>query len=187
MRGVFTAEGTPQARAADEDGAVANSARADKERTYPELVASRRCKLVVVCVETGGRFSDEAVSFLRALAEARARDSTPMLRRGAERQWLNRWSRVLGIACATAYATSLVAPSSRAAALAAPVADGCRPCLEELFGEGGAGVGEGLVAAHTALCGGAQAPASRGLGAVACGGSSCHGSVGVGAAAATAS
>ena len=152
-------------------------------------MAGRRCRLVVVGVETGGRFSDEAVSFLEALAKERAADTTPLLRRAAERNWLRRWARTLGIACATAYATSLVAPTSRSDCVGGGTSNGCSPCLEQLFGECRAGVGEGFVVAHTALCGGPGEGACAALGGVgvgACGFSHGVGGVGVGAAAAAA-
>ena len=48
-------------------------ARRRKEATYPELLASARCRLVVIGVEVGGRWGSEAASFLRLLARARAR------------------------------------------------------------------------------------------------------------------
>ena len=41
--------------------------------TYPELLTSRRCRLVVVAIETGGRWSDEAAELLWQLALAKAR------------------------------------------------------------------------------------------------------------------
>ena len=43
-------------------------ARRNKERTYPELLRDRRCRLVVFGIEVGGRWSDEAATFLRLLA-----------------------------------------------------------------------------------------------------------------------
>ena len=44
-----------------------------KERPYPELLQSRRCKLVVLAIEASRRWSQEATTFLRLLAEAKAR------------------------------------------------------------------------------------------------------------------
>ena len=41
----------------------------------------RRCKLVVLGLEVGGKFSHETVAFLRQLAKARARESLARLRR----------------------------------------------------------------------------------------------------------
>ena len=60
--------GEPQLGAADVDGATLTQARRDKEATYPELVGSNRCRLVVVALETGGRWSEEAVDVFRQLA-----------------------------------------------------------------------------------------------------------------------
>ena len=54
---------TEQPNAADVDGAVLLQARTDKEMRYPELMTGR-CRLVVVAIETGGRWSDEAVALL---------------------------------------------------------------------------------------------------------------------------
>ena len=51
---VLSAEGEAHPNAAECDGVVLQHARRDKEITYPELVASRRCKLVVLAIETGG-------------------------------------------------------------------------------------------------------------------------------------
>ena len=65
LRHGLTAEGLPHPGAATRDGAVAERARQDKEDTYPELVGSSRCKLVVVAVETGGRWSAEAADFVK--------------------------------------------------------------------------------------------------------------------------
>ena len=109
---------------------MAAGARRDKENAYPELLLSRRCNLVVVAVETGGRWSSEAVAFLEDLAHARARDTPPHLRYAAVLAWQRRWSRLLATACASAFATSLVAP---AGGLAAGSTDGPAPALSDLL------------------------------------------------------
>ena len=51
----------------------ARPARRRKEATYPELLASARCRLAVIGVKVGGRWGSEAASVLRLLARARAR------------------------------------------------------------------------------------------------------------------
>ena len=61
LRCALARTGEPHSRGADEDGTVLAQARHDKETTYPELISSGRCRLVVVAIETGGRWSDEAV------------------------------------------------------------------------------------------------------------------------------
>ena len=65
--------GTPQPGAATTDGTQLGTARTRKEVKYRELLASRRCRLVVLAIEVGGRWSEEAVRFIRLLAKAKAR------------------------------------------------------------------------------------------------------------------
>lgn len=43
-------------------GAALHMARRAKARNYPEVIASHRCRLVVLAIETGGRWSQEAAS-----------------------------------------------------------------------------------------------------------------------------
>ena len=90
LRSALCASGEAQPGAAEEDGAVLAQARRDKEATYPELLTSRRCRLVVVAVETGGRWSDEAADFLWQLALAKARE-VPALLTHSVALALNRW------------------------------------------------------------------------------------------------
>ena len=59
------------------------------------LLEGDRCRLVVIGVETGGRFSPEAVNFVDALAAAKARDSPPVLRRSM---------RMLAVSCGRCFA-----------------------------------------------------------------------------------
>ena len=62
LRSSLTCNGEAHLHAAEHDGAVLAQARQDKERVYPELASSGQCKLVVVAIDTGGRWSDEAGS-----------------------------------------------------------------------------------------------------------------------------
>ena len=55
--------GTPQPNAASADGAQLRTARRRKEQKYAELLQARRCRLVVMAIEVGGRWSDEALKF----------------------------------------------------------------------------------------------------------------------------
>ena len=100
-------QGEPQPGAAEVDGAVLVRARRDKENAYPELVTSRRCRLVVVAIETGGRWSDAAADFLWQLAQAKAREAPALLFHSTALAWERRW----GTACAVSFAESLVEPS----------------------------------------------------------------------------
>ena len=103
---------------------------------YPEPLATRRCCLVVVALETGGRWSAEAAAFVEDLAYARARDAPTALRAAVAAAWLRRWVRLLSTACANAFARSLVTPSSD---LGASSVDGPAPPLADLLAPDGAG------------------------------------------------
>ena len=67
--------------AAHVNGEALVRARRDKERKYGELLEGDRCHLVVVGVETGGRWSQEACNFVTSLAAGRCRDVPPVMRR----------------------------------------------------------------------------------------------------------
>ena len=64
---------------------VAEAARRGKEEAYPELLAARRCALVVVALETGGRWSANCRDLVRDLAETKARE-VPEVLRGSQSQ-----------------------------------------------------------------------------------------------------
>ena len=102
---------TPQPNAADVDGAVLVEARTDKETAYPELAASGRCRLVVIAIETNGRWSEEAVDMFRLLAFVKAREAPPAMKWSVVLAWERRWKRMLATTCGVAFAASLVDPS----------------------------------------------------------------------------
>ena len=81
-----------------------------KEATYPELAASGRCKLVVVGIETGGKWNEEGIVFIRLFARARAREAPRHLVRSTSLAWERRSTRMLSTVCAVAFAASLVDP-----------------------------------------------------------------------------
>ncbi|OLP76386.1 hypothetical protein AK812_SmicGene43688 [Symbiodinium microadriaticum] len=89
-------------------GAALRIARKAKERTYPELLRSARCRLVVLGIELGGRWSTEAAQFIRLLARSRARAAPPLLRSSATAAYVTRWSALLSFAAARALAASLL-------------------------------------------------------------------------------
>ena len=63
-------------------GAALRVAERAKARTYPELARGRRCRLVVLGLEVGGRWSPQAAEFVRLLARSRAR-AAPLAKRAA--------------------------------------------------------------------------------------------------------
>ena len=107
LRSALGRSGEAQPNAAEVDGAVLSQARLDKERKYPELLESGRCRLVVVAIETGGRWSDEAVDFIWQLATAKARESPSFIRHQAALAWERRWTRMLSTVCAVSFAASM--------------------------------------------------------------------------------
>ncbi len=124
-------DGRPQPHAAEADGTQLQEARRRKERKYWELLRSRRCRLVVLGLEVGGRWSDEALDFIRRLARAKAREHPPLLRASAQMAYSHRWTGLLAVAAQRALATTL---------LELPVdevgADGELPLLEDVLHEG---------------------------------------------------
>ena len=73
----LTRAGHPRMRGGQYRGTALRDARRNKERTYPELLRDRRCRLVVFGIEVGGRWSEEAATFLRLLAHTKARQASP--------------------------------------------------------------------------------------------------------------
>ena len=105
-------------------------ARRRKERTNPELSgAGGRAKLIVLAAEVGGRWSDEARSFLGALATAKARSAPPLLQHSVRAAWLHRWRCLLACTAARSFATSLLDT-------AAPGVDGDVPSMHDVLSEG---------------------------------------------------
>ena len=94
-----------------------SQARRAKERTYPELLRpDSRCRLVVLALEVGGRFSPETVDFVQRLARARARSVPPRVRGAVSAAFARRWSSFLAAGASRAYAASLLALPAHSAA-----------------------------------------------------------------------
>ncbi len=123
--------GQPQPRAAAEDGAQLRTARARKEGKYRELLQSRRCRLVVLALEVGGRWSKVAVDFVRLLAKAKARTVPELLRPAAKAAFLHRWTGILAVAAQRSLAATLLElPVDDAEGV-----DGDLPPLEDVLGD----------------------------------------------------
>ena len=67
LRSAVTSFGAACPSASRVNGVTLDRARLDKERKYHELLDGGRCHLVVVGLETGGRWSDEALHFIETL------------------------------------------------------------------------------------------------------------------------
>ena len=108
LRSALTTTREPCPGGATVNGAALQVARQQKEAKCRELLEGHRCSLVVVGVETGGRFGQEAVDFVDSLAAAKARDSPRILHRSAHLAWRRRWMPMLAVSCARSFAVSLV-------------------------------------------------------------------------------
>ena len=101
-------DGSAQPQSAKRDGVRLTEARKRKERKCPELLDASRCKLVVTAMEVGGRWSDEAWTFLELLAHAKARSAPGLMRRSTEYCLLRRWSGMIAVAAQSAFAGTLL-------------------------------------------------------------------------------
>ena len=102
----LSGSGQPCRRGGRVQGAALALARRRKERTYAELLRSERCRLVVLAVEVGGRWSDEAASLVRGLARAKAREVPVRLRSSLVAVLVARWSALLSHAAMSAFAAT---------------------------------------------------------------------------------
>ena len=105
---LLTAAGLPHRAAGGTAGAALLTARRAKERAYPELCGSGRCRLTVVALELGGRWSTEAATFVRLLARCKARSAPPPSRAAAISAYTLQWSALLSFAAARSFAASLL-------------------------------------------------------------------------------
>ncbi|OLP76330.1 132 kDa protein [Symbiodinium microadriaticum] len=125
-------DGSPQPAADAQPGvSLARAAQRKRRHTYPELLRARRCRLVVFGLETGGRWSEEAATFLRLLAQARAGSAPAAVRRATPAAWVHRWSGILSVAAQQAFAASLLElpPAAELGAAGDP------PALHELLAD----------------------------------------------------
>ena len=104
----LTGSGKARPRAAHTNGVALEKARQDKETTYPELLRANRCKLIVVGMEVGGRWSAEAYDFLEQLAWHKASEVQPALQKTTALAWLRRWSAMISVAAMRSFADTLL-------------------------------------------------------------------------------
>ena len=102
--------GEPRPGADVEPGCALRHAEARKHRTYPELRAGGqgRCRLVVFGMEVGGRFSPNALAFIRRLARTRGRARAPWNAAAAGRALTRRWHCLASLAALRAHAQALL-------------------------------------------------------------------------------
>ena len=134
IRSVLTSAGAPRGAAHWKDGAMAEAARQDKERAYPELASGSRCGLVVLAVEAGGRFSKETCKFLRDLAATRAAQAPRYIQRSVALSFQRRWRKMLSISVTKVLAASLLLPKNELSCLPASGSHGA--WVQDVLSEG---------------------------------------------------
>ena len=100
-------DGYPRPGADTEPGLALTQAEERKSRTYPEFGQQGRCKLVVLALEVGGRWSTATQTFLRPLARGRA-PASPSHSRALAHALQRRWGQMLTVAANTAFSSSLL-------------------------------------------------------------------------------
>ena len=128
MASPLHANGQAWPRAADNDGVALQRTRRDHETTYRDLIASDRAHLAILGCEVGGRWDPEALSILRQLAAAKAREAPSLIQRSTQMAWHRRWLSLLSVATQTSLAESLLQPSGPQRA----EFDGCTPLCSEI-------------------------------------------------------
>ena len=124
-----TAAGMPRRDSGRTAGAAMRVAERAKGRTYPEPACGRRCGLVVLGLEVGGRRSLQAAEFVTLLARSRARAAPLAERAACTAAFVLRWSALL--AFARAFAASLLSlPWSGTANV-----DGDMPLLSDVLAD----------------------------------------------------
>ena len=105
---------------------------AAEQAAMPEQQSkTRRCRLVVLAIEVGGRWSQEATTFLRLLAQAKARTIPARLKASFTNALIHRWSAQITHAAMTAYAASLL----ECDCVGSTVTDGNQPLTSEVLAE----------------------------------------------------
>ena len=109
-------DGTSWAGAARRDGVALERARRVHEDTYAEICSSDRAKLVILGSELEGRLSPDALTILRKLSAAKARQAPELLQRSVQFAWHSRWLNLLSITVQVAVAESLLRPGTTSTA-----------------------------------------------------------------------
>ena len=115
-------DGSPHPKACTVPGGAIERGEKRKPQQYREAWQARgRVRLLTLACETGGRWSDQCVDFVRMLAKHKAKEAPPVLQRSAEYGWQSRWWTLLSCSAHRTFAasiteldTKLMQPSTRA-------------------------------------------------------------------------
>ena len=79
----------------------------EKRNRYRDLVDSNRCEFLVLAVGTGGRWHDDCIRLVTALARYRAESEPAVLRRSMQLAYQRRWWSLLSVALHNSIAAAL--------------------------------------------------------------------------------
>ena len=79
----------------------------DKRNTYRDLVESNRCEFLVLAAGAGGRWHEDCIYLVTALARHRAASEPAVLRRSMQLAFQRRWWSLLSVALHNSIATAL--------------------------------------------------------------------------------
>ena len=127
--GPLSKNGLPRLGSHLRDGASLRHARQNKYNTYRDIVASRRCHLLVAGMEIGGRWSNEFLGFVRQLAEHKARSAPRLLHKATVSILNRRWQGMIAVATQRSFAMSLLLDTMGPS----PCPDGSLPDWGELM------------------------------------------------------
>ena len=98
IRSPLTGAGLPAHHADNKDGATFQPARSDKKRAYPELHDSPTCTFCTLACETGGRWSKEVTTLVRALATHKSEQFSRALQKSMKLAYTKRFWSLLSVA-----------------------------------------------------------------------------------------
>ena len=103
----ISVEGVPHPGCAEDADAVFAAAIREKRNTYRDLVESNRCEFLVLAAGTGGRWHEDYIHLVTALARHRAASEPAVLRRSMQLAFQRRWWSLLSVALHNSIATAL--------------------------------------------------------------------------------
>ena len=103
----LSVEGVPHPGCAEDADAVFAAAIREKRNTYSDLVDSNRCAFLVLAAGTGGRWHEDCIHLVTALARYRAASEPAVLRRSMQLAFQRRWWSLLSVALHNSIATAL--------------------------------------------------------------------------------
>ena len=102
----LSAEGVPHPGCAEDADAVFAAAIRDKRNTYRDLVESNLCEFLVLAAGTGGRWHEDCIRLVTALARHRASSEPAVLRRSMRLAYQRCWWSLLSVALHNSIATA---------------------------------------------------------------------------------